>query len=69
MPLERNDPFTVVALGRFLSVRLAMATSLTFGRQCVSAIASLRQCVGRETDADIGIADLINQRCIFGFVE
>ena len=46
-----------------------MATSLAFGRQYVSAIASLRQCVGRETDTDIGIADLINQRCIFGFVE
>ena len=46
-----------------------MATSLAFGRQCVSAIASLRQCVRRKTDADIGIADLVNQRGIFGFVE
>lgn len=46
-----------------------MATSLTFGRQCVSAIASLRQGVRRKTDADIGIADFVNQRGIFGFVE
>ena len=38
-----------------------MATSLAFGRQCVATIACFRQCVGRKTDANIGIADLIDQ--------
>ena len=46
-----------------------MATSLTFGRQCVSTIASLRQGVRRKTDADIGVADFFDQRRVFGVVE
>jgi hypothetical protein len=46
-----------------------MATSLAFSRQCVPAIACLGQCVGRKTDADVGIADFFDQRRIFGFVE
>ena len=69
MPPERNDPFTVVALGQFLRVRFEVTTSLAFGCQCVSAIASLRQCVGRETNADIAVADFFDQVRIFCAVE
>ena len=46
-----------------------MATSLAFSRQCVATIACFRQRVGCTTDADVGIADFFDQRCIFGIVE
>jgi len=64
MPLDRNEPFTVVALSQCLCVRLAMATGFAFGCQCVSAIACLGQSVGCKTQADIAVADFVDQLCI-----
>lgn len=41
-----------------------MATGFAFGCQCVPAIACLGQGVGRKTQADIAVADFVDQLCV-----
>ena len=41
-----------------------MTTSFAFACQCVPAIACLGQGVGRKTQADIAVADFVDQLCV-----